>query len=96
MIVNVRMELNDAERSQLACMIAGKAVKRLATRKEVSEFCHGALAAALDDDDEDRVIAGATDAEPEPVNLSLVPDEYADKPEAWKVSYISKRFGAKW
>ena len=46
MNVNAQFSLNDDQRRALASAIAGKPVKRLATRAEVRDFVTGALAAA--------------------------------------------------
>ena len=44
MIVNIRIEISDEQRNTLACAIAGKAVKRLATREDVTAYVEGAIA----------------------------------------------------
>lgn len=48
MIINPRFEVSDEQRSALAILLAGKPVKRLATRAEFSEFLQGCLTALPD------------------------------------------------
>ena len=49
MIANVRIDITDSRRRLLASKIAGKAVQRLATRKEIVSFVEGCIAAACED-----------------------------------------------
>lgn len=44
MKTNLKLDVADAQRNALACLLAGKQVKRLASREEVGEFVQGALA----------------------------------------------------
>lgn len=47
MNVNVKLSLSDDERRALACYLAGKPVKRLATRADVNRLVTELLSAAL-------------------------------------------------
>lgn len=47
MKTNVAIELNDDQRNKLANVIDRKVTKRLATRKEISDFCRGSIDSAL-------------------------------------------------
>lgn len=47
MNVNVKLSLSDDERRALACYLAGKPVKRLATRADVNRLVAELLSAAL-------------------------------------------------
>lgn len=40
----VTLDITDEQRSQLACLLAGKAVKRLATREEIRDYVLGSIA----------------------------------------------------
>ena len=68
MIVNIRVEVDDATRQRLASMAEGRPVKRQATRKEVTEFVEGALAslraapAVVDTRDGSEALKTVTDA----------------------------------
>ena len=41
---NIKLDVSDQQRNALACLLAGKAVKRLATREDVLSFVQGAVA----------------------------------------------------
>lgn len=43
MKTNISLNLSDQQRNDLACLLAGKKVKRLATRKEIVEFTTGLI-----------------------------------------------------
>jgi hypothetical protein len=59
MITNIRLELDDDARRALASLIAGKPVKRLATRAEVCDFVRGSVDALVDGMANDLNLAGA-------------------------------------
>ncbi|MDJ0905382.1 MAG: hypothetical protein QNI96_05140 [Woeseiaceae bacterium] len=47
MITNLRLDLTDRQRNDLACMLAGKKVARLATRAEITDYVTGLLERSL-------------------------------------------------
>lgn len=54
MIVNTRIELTDEQRRLFASYLAGKGVRRMATRAEVREFIEGSVQAAINDSGVER------------------------------------------
>ena len=82
MITNIRILLTDEERSTLADLIDGKTSKRLATRAEVSAMAEAVFAHL----NAEQAAPAATP------DLSLVPDKYADKPDAWKLGWLRGRY----
>lgn len=40
----VTLDISDEQRNNLACLLAGKHVKRMATREEIRDFVNGAIA----------------------------------------------------
>ncbi len=96
MIVNIRIEVDDATRQRLASMAEGRPIKRQATRKEVTEFVEGALASlrvapAVDGSETPTVGMDALSArrggrklsEPDPEDRETL----ADKPPSYIVGW---------
>ena len=82
MKTNVSIELDDEQRNRLACELAGKPVKRMATRQEVRDLVVAVVAGL--------VAEPASQATPLHLRRDLppIPAEYADKDERWKRSYL--------
>ena len=87
MNVNLKLSLTDVERNILARILSAKATKRLATRREVKDLVDGFLAALLHAEDLDDAVPDKP-KEPQPVDLSVVPTEYARRPLSWKLGWL--------
>lgn len=76
MKTNVKLDVSDEIRNALAILIAGKQVKRLASREDVTAFVTGALEGLLQTAqpiDEDEPVRRSRSAEPR--SQSLTADE---------------------
>ena len=91
MKVNIKLAISDSDRNLIARKLAGKDIKRLASRAEINElvrgFIEGYLTELLNEP-----LNPATQA-PTPPDLSLVPAVYSGKSDHWKASYLRGRYG---
>lgn len=71
MNVNVKLSLTDEERNTMYRNITGKDVKKMVSRKDVSEFVAGAIASVLVEGDEEQDTCDQT----VPVSQLLTPSE---------------------
>lgn len=92
MNVNIKISITDPERNLIARKLDGKNIKRMISRKEVNELVAGFMEGLLSDLENESIERAGYDVPSArslpPPDLSNVPDEYADKPDSWKIGYL--------
>lgn len=95
MNLNVKLSITDADRNVIARKMAGKNIKRLASRSDIVELVNGFITGYLVELKHEQVRVDNPSVEQkaiEPPDLSKVPEKYAGKTVYWKASYLRTRY----
>ena len=93
MIINAKLTLDHEQLNLIACKIAGKNIKRTATRAEIVDLVTGFITGyAAEIKQEIRRNTAPVQVHVD-VDLSKVPAEYARHTDDWKASYLKGRYG---